>query len=153
MTGPAIPPVLFRGRGKDNYMYLLDTNVLSEIIKKNPNKNFMERLRTTPSPALFTATPCVMELRFGALKRGGSPSLWPRIEQNILPRVRVLSFTFKEAIRAGDLIAQLHSLGHPIGIEDIMIGAIALCNGLIVVSANTKHFDRIPDLRVQNWFE
>jgi tRNA(fMet)-specific endonuclease VapC len=64
-----------------------------------------------------------------------------------------LNFTYKEAIKAGDLIADLHASGRLIGIEDIMIAAIALCNGLTVVSANTKHFDRIPDLQVQNWFE
>jgi len=40
-----------------------------------------------------------------------------------------------------------------IGIEDSMIAAIALCNGLTVVSGNTRHFDRIPHLQVQNWFD
>ncbi len=134
-------------------MYLLDTNMLSEIIKKNPNRNFMDKLKAIPSAALFTATVCVMELRYGALKRGSSPALWPKIEQSILPKVRILNFTYKEAIKAGELIAQLHSSGQLWGIEDIMIGSIALCNGLMVVSANTKHFARIPDLMVEDWFQ
>ncbi|MBS3919124.1 MAG: PIN domain-containing protein [Deltaproteobacteria bacterium] len=125
--------------------------MLSEIIKRNPNKSFMDRLKTVPSAALFTSTICVMELRFGALKRGSSPSLWPRIEQNILPKVRILSFTYKEAIKAGELISHLYSSGQLIGIEDIMIGSIALCNGLTVVSANTRHFSRIPDLKIDDW--
>jgi tRNA(fMet)-specific endonuclease VapC len=132
-------------------MYLIDTNILSEIIKKSPNKNFIEKLKTIPSAALFTSTICVMEMRYGALKRGNPSDLWPRIEQHILSRVRVLNFSYKEAIKAGDLIQKLHSSGRSIGIEDIMIGSIALCNGLTVVSANTKHFKRIPDLRVENW--
>ena len=34
-----------------------------------------------------------------------------------------------------------------------MIASIALCNGLTVVSANTKHFSHIPDLPVENWFQ
>ena len=51
-------------------MYLIDTNLLSELIKKNPDSNFMATLRITPTAALFSASICIMELRYGALKRG-----------------------------------------------------------------------------------
>jgi tRNA(fMet)-specific endonuclease VapC len=132
-------------------MYLLDTNMLSEIIKKTPNRNFSENLKTIPSPAFFTATICVMELRYGAMKRGNPSGLWPRIEQHVLSKVRILDFSYREARKAGELIHQLYSLGLPIGIEDIMIGSIALCNELIVVSGNTRHFQQIPGLQVENW--
>ena len=47
----------------------------------------------------------------------------------------------------------LYSIGQPIGIEDIMIASIALGNGLTVVSANIKHFFRVPDLKSENWFQ
>lgn len=94
-----------------------------------------------------------MELRYGALKRGNPADFWTKIEQQILPRIRTLPFSYKEAMKAGDLIHHLHSIGQPIGIEDIMIAAIALCNGLTGISANTKHFSRIPDLKAENWFE
>jgi predicted nucleic acid-binding protein len=90
-----------------------------------------------------------MELRYGALKRGNPSDLWTKIEQQILPRIRILSFSYKEAMKAGDVIHHLYSIGQPIGIEDIMIASIALC----IVSANTKHFLRVPDLRTENWFQ
>jgi len=134
-------------------MYLIDTNVLSELIKKNPDSNFMAKLRTTPADALFSASICIMELRYGALKRGNPSDLWTRIEQQIVAKIRILPFSYKEAIKAGDLIHHLYSIGQPIGIEDIMIASIALSNGLTVVSANTKHFSRIPDLKTENWFQ
>jgi len=134
-------------------MYLIDTNVLSELIKKNPDSNFMAKLRTTPADALFSASICVMELRYGALKRGNPSDLWTKIEQQIVAKIRILPFSYKEAIKAGDLIHHLYSIGQPIGIEDIMIASIALSNGLTVVSANTKHFSRIPDLKTENWFQ
>jgi len=132
-------------------MYLLDTNMLSEIIKKTPNKNFSEKLKAIPSAAFFTATICVMELRYGAMKSGNPSGLWPRIEQHVLSKIRILNFSYREAIKAGELIHHLYSLGQPIGIEDIMIGSIALCNDLIVVSGNTRHFQQIPGLPVENW--
>jgi tRNA(fMet)-specific endonuclease VapC len=134
-------------------MYLIDTNVLSELIKKNPDSNFMAKLRTTPADALFSASICIMELRYGALKRGNPSDLWTKIEQQIVAKIRILPFSYKEAIKAGDLIHHLYSIGQPIGIEDIMIASIALSNGLTVVSANTKHFSRIPDLKTENWFQ
>lgn len=134
-------------------MYLMDTNILSELVKKNPNANFMARLRTTPADALFSVSICIMELRYGATKRGNPPGLWTMIEQQILPRIRILSFSYREAMKAGDLIHHLYSLGHPIGIEDIMIASIGLCNGLTVVSANTKHFSRVPGLETENWLQ
>ena len=134
-------------------MYLIDTNVLSELIKKNPDPNFMTKLRTTPTDALFSASICIMELRYGALKRGNPADLWTKIEQQILPRIRISPFSYKEAMEAGNLIHQLYSIGQPIGIEDIMIASIALSNGLTVVSANTKHFSRVPGLKTENWFQ
>jgi predicted nucleic acid-binding protein len=132
-------------------MYLIDTNLLSELIRKSPNPNFIARLGSTPSSALYTASICIMELKYGALKRGNPSDLWLMIEQHILSKVQVLNFSYKEAIKAGELIHQLYSMGKPIGIEDIMIGSIALCNGLKVVSANIKHFSHIPGLTIENW--
>ena len=81
-------------------MYLIDTNLLSELVKKNPNPNFIARLQTTPADAIFSASICIMELRYGALKRGSPSDLWTKIEQQILPRIRILSFSYKEAIKA-----------------------------------------------------
>ncbi len=134
-------------------MYLIDTNGLSELIKKNPDPHFMARLRTTPADALFSASICIMELRYGALKRGNPADLWTKIEQQILPKIRILPFSYKEAMKAGELIHHLYSVGQPIGVEDIMIASIALSNALTVVSANTKHFFRVPDLKTENWFQ
>ena len=134
-------------------MYLIDTNVLSELIKKNPDPNFMAKLWTIPTDALFSASICIMELRYGALKRGNPADLWTKIERQILPRIRILPFSYKEAMDAGNLIHHLYSIGQPIGIEDIMIASIALSNTLTVVSANTKHFSRVPGLKTENWFQ
>ena len=132
-------------------MYLLDTNILSELIKKIPNKNLRGKLEKIPSASLHTASICIMELRYGALRREDGGALWSRMQESIISKLQVLTFGYKEALKAGEVLFTLHSIGQPIGIEDVLIGSIALSNGLVVVTGNTKHFSRIPDLAVENW--
>ena len=132
-------------------MYLLDTNILSELIKKIPNKNLRGKLEKVPSASLHTASICIMELRYGALRREDGGALWSRMQESIISKLQVLTFGYKEALKAGEVLFALRSIGQPIGIEDILIGSIALSNGLVVVTGNTKHFSRIPDLAVENW--
>jgi tRNA(fMet)-specific endonuclease VapC len=132
-------------------MYLLDTNILSELVKRQPNRNLMRKLGVVPGASLYTATVCVMELRYGALRRGDGVVLWTKIQDYIISRVSVLGFGLKEAVTAGEILNALHAKGVSIGVEDLLIGSIALSNGLAVVSANTKHFSRIPNLQLENW--
>ena len=73
------------------------------------------------------------------------------IQENIISKLQILRIGYKEALKAGEVLCRLLSIGKPIGVEDILIGSTALSNDLIVVSANTKHFSRIPDLTVENW--
>ena len=134
-------------------MYLLDTNILSELIKKKPNPRLRRKLKLVPSVSLYTASICVMELRYGALRRQDSGVLWSRIHDSIISRLQILSFGYEEALKAGEVLSNLHSIGQPIGLEDVLIGSIALSNSLTVVSANTKHFSRIPGLKVENWLQ
>lgn len=132
-------------------MYLIDTNILSELVKKIPNKNLIARLKDVPSASLYTASVCVMELRYGALRRGNPDDLWLRIQQRVISKVRILDFSYNEAMKAAEVLYELYSIGQPVGIEDVMIGSIALSRGLTVVTANIKHFSRIPNLQVENW--
>lgn len=132
-------------------MYLLDTNILSELVKKSPNTNLMEALRRTSPETLSTSCICVMELRHGAVRTPASKTLWNRIESQILARVSVLDVRTEDAILAGDLLAHLWSVGRPIETEDVLIGASALARGLTVVTHNVSHFRRIPGLKVEDW--
>lgn len=132
-------------------MYLLDTNILSELVKKKPNNNLIGRLETVPSASLYTASICIMELRYGALRIENGANLWAKIQKRIISKLRVLCFDYKEALKAAEILCELYSVGQPIGIEDVMIASIAMSNGLVMVSANTKHFSRIPELPLENW--
>jgi len=132
-------------------MYLLDTNILSELVKKQRSEAFLYKLSTVSSASLHTAGICVMELKYGALRASYGGQLWERIQGEVLSRVNIVGFGYKEALQAAEILNMLHTHGQPIGLEDVLIAAVAMSNGLIVVTANTKHFYRIPDLRVENW--
>ena len=132
--------------------YLLDTNVLSEVIRKRPEPRVVERLRDVPAGSIFTSVVCVTELRYGARRRPEGDVLWERIAREVLSRVRVLPFGDAEALRAGDLLAALESAGQPIGIEDVLIGATALVGSLTVATRNVRHFRRLPGLAVESWW-
>lgn len=132
-------------------MYLLDTNALSEPMKRRPQPHFMARLRQYPMDAFFTSSICVMELRHGSSRRPDRETFRQRIEANILSRVAVIAFGWQESLLAGDVLAHLARRGELIGVEDLLIGATALSHGYTVVTANIRHFQRIPNLQVENW--
>lgn len=132
-------------------MYLLDTNILSELIKKRPNPNFISQLGSKPAHTLFTSCICVMELRFGSALREDFKIFWQKINKEIISRVKIVPFGEKEALTAGDLLADIRKNGQNIGMEDVMIAASAIANKYTVVTANTRHFSRIRGLSVENW--
>lgn len=132
--------------------YLLDTNVLSELIRKRPEATVLDRLRRVPNDLLSTSVVCLTELRFGAARVPSGKKLWARIADEVLPRVRALPLGESEAILAGNVLADLESRGEGIGIEDVLIGATALANGLTVVTRNLRHFERIEGLSSESWW-
>ena len=133
--------------------YLLDTNVLSEVVKKRPSATVIGHLREVPQTALHASVVSVMEMRFGAVRSATGSILWERIRRDVLARVKILPLGEDEASRAGEILADLEMRGVPVGIEDVMIGATALVHGLVVVTRNVKHLGRIRGLVVENWWE
>lgn len=132
-------------------MYLLDTNILSELIKRHPNPYLLSRLSSKPAPMLFTSSICLMELRYGSALREDFESFWQKITQEIISRVNLVSVGEKEALAAGDILADLRKSGQTIGLEDVLVAASAMTHQFIVVTANVLHFSRITGLQVANW--
>ena len=64
---------------------------------------------------------------------------------------RVETFGKNAALRAGELIDHLARKGSSIGAMDTLIAAHALELGATLVTANTKHFQRVPGLSIANW--
>jgi predicted nucleic acid-binding protein len=133
-------------------MYLLDTSTLSELIKQRPNHGVVSRLKQEPPERLFTAAICLMELRYGAALRADGGRLWHRIQADILPCVHVVAFAEQDALAAGDLLAHGKRTGKPVGVEDVLIAAMARTRGYTVVTRNMRHFQDLPQVKVVNWF-
>ena len=132
-------------------MYLLDTNILSELIKRHPSPHLLSQLGSKPAHFLFTSSICVMELRFGSALRDDFETFWQQIIREIISRVNIVPIGEKEAMVAGDILADLRKTGNIIGLEDILIAASAITNLHTVVTANIRHFSTIPGLQVENW--
>ncbi len=134
-------------------MYLLDTNILSELVRKRPNHHLIGRLKSQSPENLFTSCICVMELRMGSCLREDSDLFWAKICEEILSRVKVLPFGTKEAMVAGDILASLRRTGQTIGVEDVFIAATGITHRFTAVTANVSHFIRIKGLKIENWLQ
>jgi predicted nucleic acid-binding protein len=134
-------------------MFLLDTNILSELIRRAPDPLLMQRWNSGKPGEFYTTVVCVMELRFGAAKAVRPGATWGRIERRILPHCTVLPFTLEDALRAGEVQATLARSNLTLEWRDVMIAAVALRHDFTLVTRNTGHFQRIIGLRTENWFE
>jgi len=133
-------------------VYLLDTNVLSDATKRRPSPRLLERLSAVPVELQMTASVVVGELIYGAERdRPNRTERLRHIEEAIAGSLTVLPFDTDAARRYGWLRAELERRGERLDDPDLQIAAIALTHDLTVVTANTRHFERIPGLRVENW--
>ena len=133
-------------------MRLLDTNVLSEIVRPRPDPRVMSRLFAQTRGTLFASEITRYELRRGACLRPDAEVFWSRLETLALPVAEWLPITQPISLRAGELAARLQRQGRTIGTPDTLLAATAMTQGLILVTRNMRHFERVPGLVVENWF-
>ena len=134
-------------------MWLLDTNIVSELGKRIPDAKMQSRYGATPQDQLAISAMTLFELRFGAARAPHPAKMWGRIESRILPRCPVLPLRSEDALAADDLLATLTGGGHNITIQDILIAGTAWATGRKLATRNTRHFQHIVGLNVENWFE
>lgn len=128
--------------------YLLDTNILSDLIR-NPFGPVAQRIEAVGAKAVCTSIIVAAELRYRCAKKG-SPRLQARVE-DILATIPVLPLEVPADADYGRQRAQLEASGQPIGGNDLLIAAHALALGLTLVTHNTREFSRIVGLQVEDW--
>lgn len=133
--------------------YLLDTNIVSETIRRNPNKTLISWLDQIPGEALFVSVLTLGEIRKGVetladKKRREKLRLWLEHELPTWFEDRVLPVDLAVADRWGRLLAEV---GRLVPTIDSLLAATALHHELRLVTRNAKDFD-YPGLDVINPF-
>jgi predicted nucleic acid-binding protein len=124
---------------------VLDTDVLIDYLRGLRSAvAFVENLGREGA-ALATTAVNLFELAWGAYKLGGGRL---RDVQKLAGALAVLSLSEREALRAGEEMGYLESLGAPVDLRDVLIGVIARENGASVATGNVRHFRRIRGLTV-----
>ena len=131
-----------------SFHYLLDTNILSDLVRQ-PQGVIARRIAEAGEETICTSIIVAAELRFGA-EKSGSNKLGDQVDL-ILSAIEILPLESPADREYGKLRHYLARNGTPIGPNDMLIAAQALCAGLIVVTANTGEFSRVPGLIVENW--
>jgi len=133
-----------------NYVYLLDTNILSELVK-NPTGIVYEKIKKFGEDKICTSIIVACELKFGAEKKK-SAKLKERIEL-ILTNIDILALISPVEEYYAQIRTDLENQGTPIGGNDLLIAVHALSLKLTVVTNNVREFSRISNLKVENWLD
>lgn len=128
--------------------YLLDTNVLSDLIP-HPNGAVAKGISAVGEDAICTSVVVAAELRFGA-RKSGSQTLTDRIDL-ILSALEILPLEPPADRHYAAIRDHLARQGTPIGPNDLFIAAHALASDLAIVTAHVREFSRVPGLKVENW--
>ncbi|MCW5199862.1 type II toxin-antitoxin system VapC family toxin [Desulfobulbus sp. F1] len=132
-------------------MYLFDTDIITNVLKKQPSQCLLERLALIPKHQQHISTVTVSEIVYGAMKSSRPTYHLNNLEQILLPSVNVVSFDTKAACVCGRFRAELEKKGQPLDLADLEIASIAIAEDLILVTGTIRHFCRIEGLRLENW--
>ncbi|AFZ00261.1 type II toxin-antitoxin system VapC family toxin [Calothrix sp. PCC 6303] len=92
----------------------------------------------------------VAELYYGAYNSS-------RVEENLIRAERfiqnmtVIPLNNDSLKLFGELKAELRKLGQPVADFDLLIASVAITERLVLVTNNTRHYERIPNIQLENW--
>ncbi len=139
-------------------IYLLDTNILSQVTRPEPNANLLANLE------LHTGTCCISSITWYELQNG--ISLLPQshkkdklssfLNDYVQPSFPVIPYDIHAASINADITSSLLPLGKPTPILDTQIASIAIANNLILVTNNIRDFEIFREqfnLMLEDWTE
>lgn len=136
--------------------YLLDTNTLSETIRKQPNPRVRAWLNSLPPAMLYLSSFSIAEIEFGIgvqenPVKAQQLNVW--LESTVLPQFegRILAFDTPAARVFGAWVAQAKRAGRTPSSTDAQIASIAYIHGLTVATRNTSDFAQLPVNLLNPW--
>ncbi|KAF0121500.1 MAG: PilT protein domain-containing protein [bacterium] len=131
--------------------YMLDTNTCIYIIKRKP-VDIIDRFRKIQISQVSISSITLSELEYGVIKSSKPEQNQLALAQFVAP-MEILSYGDEAAQYYAELRVYLEKQGTPIGSLDMLIAAHALSAGCILVTNNVKEFDRVPNLKIDNWIK
>lgn len=137
-------------------MIILDTNVLSALMRTAPDAAVVTWLDKQPAESIWITTVTVFEARFGvaSLPQGRRR----RTLDEALDRVisedlenRILEFDTASAVAAATLAAARRASGRPVDLRDTLIAGVALARRAAIATRNVRHFAALDVPFVDPW--
>ncbi len=139
-------------------IYLLDTNIVSEMTKPKPNKKVVEKILETQKLSMVSSVG-FQEMLFGVKRLPickKQQDLFSFAIDYIQGNYEILPFDIHASWILSDIRERLEEKGKRAPVYDAMIAATAIANNLVLVTRNVKDFEDIKEvsaLMVENWFE
>jgi len=130
-------------------MYLLDTNICIYVLK-NSYPALTDKVFSFNPASIALSSVTAFELEYGAAKSNWGEKTRQKLAQFLAP-FSILAFDSDDAITAGRIRGLLEKQGHIIGPYDYQIAAQGITKGLTVVTHNTREFERIPGIILEDW--
>ena len=137
-------------------IYLLDTNVLSEITKPKPNRNVVKKVIENKHISTI-ASVTFEEMLYGVKRLPASKKQSDLLSFNInfiQANYEIIPFEVHASWILSDIRQRLELKGKPAPLSDSMIAATAIANNLILVTRNVKDFESIREvssLMIEDW--
>ncbi len=137
-------------------MIILDTNVLSALMRSSPDREVIDWLDQQPSEAIWITSITEFETRLGLAllppgkRRRTLQASFERLLEDDLQR-RVLGFDSDAAAEAATLAARRQRAGRPVDFRDTQIAGIALARRAALATRNVRHFDDLALVVVNPW--
>ena len=129
-------------------IYVLDTDTVSLIVRKNPS--VIENLIRHEDDEICISAISYAELCYGMEKKR-SDRLFAEVN-TILGKLSIIAFDESQSELYGKIRAALEKSGVPIGDMDMLIAAAAISADAVLVSHNTSHFSMIKGLKIEDWY-
>lgn len=129
--------------------YMLDTNICIYAMKNKPEK-VLQRLKEEINDGVCISSITLAELEYG-MKHSSNPAKNEQALLRFLLPFDVLPFGAAAASEYGEIGAYLQKAGTPIDAMDMLIAAHAKSEDIVLVTNNTRVFERVVGLELENW--
>lgn len=129
--------------------FLIDTCVVSDFLRGEPA--ITSRIKASPPSDLAVSVLTEMEIAFGLRLNPKLFLRWKSVVNDFFDSVTVLPYDRAAGSVTAQVRAVLRKRGTPIGAYDALIAGTALAQGLVLVTSNVGEFERVDELRLENW--